>query len=284
MSLSEKAAAAYGNCPECKHLVRVPIDANPRSQVACPHCQAQFNLHLLLDLTVPELKIIKESGSKTIPPVPLVDRVLFSEEGDQRKKFVVPPQLVKGAKRKSRRSRNSSHQEERSSPAAKTFVDAISVDSSNETIDDSSPSNPGDNREELTNESDTNVVEVNAGPQSSRNVRNNQRRSRASKRGSRSSSRSRNSFDNIHDDSSPQLELVKMLFGGILAFPIAYAMLLWIFLQDPLGIAPSLGEVAPLSVPRKFRPEPEGMPMILQSPILDGDSEDFVSPLILPPE
>ena len=43
--------------------------------------------------------------------------------------------------------------------------------------------------------------------------------------------------------------MAKIVFGGLLAVPIAYLMVFWIFSQDPLGVGPGLHNVAPFLVP-----------------------------------
>ena len=51
--------------------------------------------------------------------------------------------------------------------------------------------------------------------------------------------------------------MIKIVVGGLLAFPIAYLMVLWLFHQDPLNLGPSLEKVAPFVVPADLRgPEP----------------------------
>ena len=57
------------------------------------------------------------------------------------------------------------------------------------------------------------------------------------------------------------MEIIKIAIGGLLAFPIAYLMVLWFFGQDPLQIGPVIGNIAPFVVPAELRgPEPEPAP------------------------
>lgn len=274
MSQSSNITAAYGNCPECGNLVRVPIDAKPRCQVNCPHCQAQFQLYQLLDLTVPELEIVSETTSRPMgkAEIPLVDRVLFSEEGEIRKKFKVPPQLKKGAKRNRRRTQEQSFLDQSNSSVGTLVSDEEAIEL-NGVESHSALSSALDNQDGLSSKLDTDIVEVKLGTSTHRSTHGNRKRS--SSRRSRSRHRKHNSFDDFHDEPNPQLELIKMLFGGILALPLAYAILLWIFLQDPLGIAPSIGRVAPIAVPRVYRPIPENSPTIQRRSIFEVENDIY---------
>ena len=52
--------------------------------------------------------------------------------------------------------------------------------------------------------------------------------------------------------------MVKVILGGILAIPIAYLIVLWVFKQDPLSVGPKVGNIAPFMVPAALRDsEPE---------------------------
>lgn len=80
-----------------------------------------------------------------------------------------------------------------------------------------------------------------------------------SKRKSSSSSRSkrRSNFGSSSrggkSKRSPQFELLKVVFGGLLAIPIAYLLVLWVFRQDPLNVGPSVGNVVPFLIPADLR-------------------------------
>jgi hypothetical protein len=52
---------------------------------------------------------------------------------------------------------------------------------------------------------------------------------------------------------NPTMEIVKVIVGGILAIPIAYLLVLWIFGQDPLNVVPKVENVAPYMVPASLR-------------------------------
>ncbi len=52
-------------------------------------------------------------------------------------------------------------------------------------------------------------------------------------------------------------EIIKIIFGGILALPIAQLILWWGFQQDPLQLAEPVSKVIPLIVPPKMQAKPE---------------------------
>lgn len=60
------------------------------------------------------------------------------------------------------------------------------------------------------------------------------------------------------------LEVVKIGMGGLLAIPIAYLLVFWVFQKDPLHIGPSVSGVVPFLVPAEFHavdsPEEETEP------------------------
>ncbi len=64
----------------------------------------------------------------------------------------------------------------------------------------------------------------------------------------RSSSRSQGSTSK----NSPA-EFIKIALGAMLAFPIAYLIVLWGFRQDPLNVGPSVGSVIPAIIPADLR-------------------------------
>jgi len=49
------------------------------------------------------------------------------------------------------------------------------------------------------------------------------------------------------------MEVFKIVIGGFLAIPIAYLLVLWVFKQDPLQVAPKISESAPFLIPPQFR-------------------------------
>lgn len=53
------------------------------------------------------------------------------------------------------------------------------------------------------------------------------------------------------------VEAIKVVMGGLLAIPIAYLVVFWLFKQDPLDLGPKIGNVAPFLVPEQFHGDPE---------------------------
>ena len=51
--------------------------------------------------------------------------------------------------------------------------------------------------------------------------------------------------------------MAKLVVGGLLALPIAYMILFWVFTKDPLNIAPVLYRTVPGIVPEVLVPEAE---------------------------
>ena len=58
-------------------------------------------------------------------------------------------------------------------------------------------------------------------------------------------------------EPSPVVTFVKVLFGGVVALPIAYMIVMWVFSQDPLGIGKQLGSKIPFVVPSALRAKAE---------------------------
>jgi hypothetical protein len=54
---------------------------------------------------------------------------------------------------------------------------------------------------------------------------------------------------------NPTFEVIKIVVGGLLALPIAYLLVFWVFKLDPLNIGPSISKIAPFVVPNELRGE-----------------------------
>jgi hypothetical protein len=210
-----------GNCLSCRGLVRVPAKAPAKSVVRCPHCSESYQLAEILDQAVPELELVE--GASDESDVAVVDKVLIKtdqdKEGEEREKFVVPPQLSQGARRRSRR-RSSSNE-------------------ASDSVDHSAVSR--------VNTSESGGLDY-------------PRRRSSSTGRSRSSSRSSSKSRRGHREPNAVVELVKIVLGGLLAIPIAYLLVFWIFKQDPLNVGPSLGNVVPFLVPAEFRDDTDADP------------------------
>lgn len=266
MSQTSTNRSAFGNCPHCQGLVRVPLEFKPKSQVQCPHCQSDFLLHQLLDLTVPDVTMVTPAPPPS--PVPLVDRVLLTTDGEKPRKFVVPPQLAKGAKR-SKRSRRS-REGDSSQPV---FRRAVLSPSQPDPSDPSDPSEwldssvsaeeergssrlaEGSAEQRSAGRIETANGSAGGNPPAAIHNENQHRPIRRMPAPSGSARRRRNSIV-VEEEPHPVLEFIKMVLGGLLALPLAYAILLWVFMLDPLGVAPQVGKTVPLLVPRAYRPKP----------------------------
>ena len=144
--------------------------------------------------------------------------------------FVVPSQLAKGAVRRRRDGKSKSDSKKRDSNSDNDTFEATEVSI---TPIQPSVSKPG----------------------------NESRRNRGKRRG-RKPSRSRSA----PAPSSPLVEIIKVAMGALLAIPIAYMLVMWVFQQDPLQVGPTLGRSVPALVPAKFRSE------------TDSERPDDVSP------
>jgi hypothetical protein len=239
------------NCVACQGLVRVPANAPSGSEVRCPHCSESFPLAKVLADLIPELEVVDKTETA---PVPHVDQVVTPRTGDgDRQRFVVPAQLSKGAKRRSRNSRSRDRAEE----ARKAALDSI------EEIDDSSMSGISlSDSDHSVDYEDTPVVDpvdsLTDSDSRRSSSRSSQRSSRDSSRRSsnRSSRRSSSRSGNASQGPNPAGELFKVILGGLLAIPIAYGLVLGVFQKDPLGFAPQIEKVAPFLVPAKFKSTP----------------------------
>ena len=49
------------------------------------------------------------------------------------------------------------------------------------------------------------------------------------------------------------LAIFRVLFGCVVAFAMAYLMLIWIFKTDPLGVAPSISKAVPFAIPSSMQ-------------------------------
>lgn len=74
------------------------------------------------------------------------------------------------------------------------------------------------------------------------------RKQKARKSGSKSSKRA------FVKKRSKASDFLKFVLGAVLAVPVAQLVLWWLFAQDPLGIAPTVGKYVPFIVPAKVLP------------------------------
>jgi hypothetical protein len=240
-SQSKPVSNLIGNCPDCDGLVRIPLEAGQEATVRCPHCKETFSISAVLE-QIPLLEIVEPIAPTKL--VPIVDRVLHSdEEGDRKGKFVVPTQLVKGAKR--RRGRR---QRESGTPlTAPAPTPAYSVNSENQGADLSS--------------SDSLAVTIQPDKVMEFSQSSNQRSGRSVSPASRAYPKVQVHSSQRHRRLKPirkntVVEAFKIVFGAILAFPVAYLILLWVLGQDPFHLATPLSRSVPFVVPKSMRPKP----------------------------
>ena len=243
-----------GNCLSCQGLVRVPATAPTNSTVKCPHCNESFRLSQILNNAVPELKIVEETVQEEQS-----DEEVAVKDSDGR--FVVAKQLRQSSKRSRRgrrRSRSRRHEDTEGMvpiPKATTNVESELV------------GNPDIEREREADRSQFAVGETrNEGPRESFDSR----RSSSSSSG-RSSSRDRSSSRSRRPASREPnafYEIIKVVIGGEMAIPIAYLLVLWVFKQDPLHVAPKIYQTAPYLLPAQFQVE--------ETPSAEGDGDSEV--------
>jgi hypothetical protein len=218
-----------GNCLDCRGLVRIPATVDAKSTVRCPHCGESYPLQQILIEAVPELELVANESLSN------ADQKVEDEKKTEppREKFVVPVQLSKGAKRPNRRGNRSRSMSERGES------------SRGETSRRRSAERPKRNEE----------IETTAGRVGSA-------KSAVARPGSPRSERTtttpRSRSKTTIAQASTFSETTKILIGGLLAFPIAYLLVFWVFHQDPLNLGPAISRVAPFAVPANLRgPESE---------------------------
>jgi hypothetical protein len=239
-SASKPVSTIVGNCPSCNGYVRLPLEARPDSTVRCPHCAATFSVASVLSL-IPELEIVDVPTSQKV--VPLVDRQSVERPAViERKKFEVPHQLVSGAKRNRKHGKAAASEAYSRLPsaAAAAFTEpkADAADSEFLETDSLSIKIEPDQVAESQRRSSHGPREMSSDHVSRARVHSSQRYRRIKQ-----------------EKQDPSLEVVKIILGGAMAFPIAYLILLWGLGQDPLRLAPSLSKTIPFIVPMKMRPE-----------------------------
>ncbi len=247
MDASENnSPSILGNCLGCGGLVRIPSTALADSKVRCPHCAESFPLSQVLEKNAPEMEVVNEH--EKVETIPHVDRVASREKTDEvvpdREKFVVPAQLSKGARRRKRHRRRDESSE---SGSGNLDIDNGGSQSKISSRDQGDGSPNGEEDYRIADDDKS----------SSRRSSSEGRRRESSGKGlsSRSGSggRARKKRRERSMESGSGVEFFKIAIGGVLAFPIAYLLVMWIFNQDPLGIGPSIGKVAPFAVPETLQ-------------------------------
>lgn len=227
-----------GNCISCMGMVRISHSLSVNTTVRCPHCQESFVLAELLDQSLPPLEVVVNEPEFEQADSPYIDTIHLKRDEQAsrpekpRVKFEIPKALKDGAKRKRRRRRR------RSSSSASGEGSSSSSKSSNFVIPSSSPSG---------GESTT------MGEAVERRSRSGSRRSSSSKSGEGSSHRGkvRSHASRLKDSKAEWSteDLLKIGAGCLLAIPIAYMMLIWVFKADPFGVASPMSKTVPFAIP-----------------------------------
>ena len=263
-----------GNCISCMGMVRISHSMSVNATVRCPHCQESFVLMDLLDQSLPPLEVVVNEtvgDASEQEDAPYIDTLHLKRDEQEnrpekpRVKFEIPKALRDGARKKRRRrrrSRSSSSGSERGSSRSENSTSNFVIPSESPT-EGASPSN----------DSTTMGEAVERRRSSSHRSSDGSRSGRRSSRSNDSSS-TRNGSHAPHrgkvkthasrlKEAQPEFDLRvigRVLVGGILAFAMAYLMLIWIFKADPLGIAPGVSKTVPFAIPSSMQnvAEPEG--------------------------
>lgn len=205
-----------GHCSFCGGVVRIPINVDVETSVRCPHCSETTQLGTILEAAVPQLEIVGSESDSAAPEVdpPYEIRTDLESSREKGTKFEVSPVLSKGAKRPKNRRGDRKKKKDRDGTAPRgTSANKM----------DGGPL----------------VLEGTTEPPTA-GVRN----QAASRRSSRSK---RNTFKKPRD-----FEMVKIVVGALLAFPVAQLLIWWLVGADPLNMGPTVSQYAPAVVPNKF--------------------------------
>ncbi len=190
--------------------------------VRCPKCKSEYSLESVLPNDVQELEIVglpddgAYGGGPDRVPAHSADQATRGEATEvPLTKFEVPAILKQGAKRRSHRGSHS----ERAAHAENGTVAA----------EDAMP-----------------TIQENADPKisSPRSSGSSYRRYSRSSRSSRTFVKSNNA-----------LEIAKIVFGALLAIPVAQLVIWWGLGIDPLKLGPPVGRAFPALVPKALRGE-----------------------------
>ena len=171
---------------------------------------------------IPEVEVVGEQQRNGADPATDEFHIDTEAEGIEKQdgKFVVPPQLAAGIRKRRRRRRRAESQNSSSTdPSQMTEADELKQARRAERAEKE--------REMIRLQRERSSVQID--PQKRRSS-------------SRPAPPKRN----------PILETSKIIFGGLLAAPIAYLLLMWLFAKDPLSLSPTIHSYAPLLVPESL--------------------------------
>ena len=250
-----------GNCISCMGMVRISSTMSVNATVRCPHCQEAFVLSDLLDQSLPPLEVVVTEQSDALQEdAPYIDTLHLKRDEQEsrpekpRVKFDIPKALRDGAKKKRRRRRSKSSSSRSGSRSSR------SENASSNFVIPSESSNAGTS---VDNDLTT-MGEAVERRRSSSNGSSGSRRSssRSSDSGSGSSENRAAYRGKVKTYASRMKEangefnvqaIFRVLFGCMLAFAMAYLMLIWIFKSDPLRVAPSISKAVPFAIPSSMQ-------------------------------
>ena len=240
----------------------------------------------MLESAVPEVEVLEHESSTSSAPTPTptasprataappvktdlyIDNTSETSK-DAAGKFVVPSQLAKGARRRKSSRRggssrsDSSRSSSRSSGHDSSSRDTRRHDADHGGIELAPPNDPSRQtnsdtyRNGSTSESASSSVDSS---EHSDDFREHEARRRSQPdfrsdddQAHRSTRHRDRRAEAGSPEPSPVVVFLKIVGGGLLALPLAYLIVMWIFSRDPLGIGESLGEKVPFLVPSALR-------------------------------
>lgn len=267
----KKSNFFFANCLQCEGIIRIPITIRPDSAVSCPHCNTQFDLIAYLD-QIPEVSV-SEGGSQELGSASVSDSdelQIDTDEGIEKQdgKYIVPPQIAAGMrKRRRRRRRSSSESSSQSTPSSKSSSSSSSGSSSSAAHLSEAEELEKERREERARRGREKLQQQREAAAL--------RESAALQEGAQRSRRSGSSKRST-PARNPVLEAAKIIVGGLLAAPIAYLLLMWVFSRDPLSLRHAIHDYAPFLVPSKLSPDNgESLPSAVSAE--DEDPTDILS-------
>lgn len=255
-----------GNCISCMGMVRISTTMSVNATVRCPHCQQSFVLKDLLDQSLPPLEVVVNDVPEDAPELvdaPYIDTLHLKRDEQEnrpekpRVKFDIPKALKDGAKRRRRRrrSRSSSSGGERRSSSSDRRSARSDSGASNFVIPSVSPTDGASANHDTTTMGE--AVERQRSTNSRSNRSGSRSRSSSARSGESSSYRGKVSTHASRLKEAKTefdvLAISRALFGCVLAFTMAYLMLIWVFKTDPLGVAPAISKAVPFAIPSSMQ-------------------------------
>ncbi len=240
-----------GNCLRCDGLVRIPVAADPSSQVRCPRCSEMFTLGEVLEQAAPSLELVDRPVTKVEQPAENEHASYNAENG----KFEVPSVIKRGAIRKKRgRRKRKDPRMDKTWKQHSSNTDIVDIEIENgDSFQSISVADANGTSQPPKISLDPNPKPA---PKLSERERDNARRREASSKskGKKSASpRKSKRPSKPNQQRSPAFEFLKIIVGAFLALPVAQLMIWWIVGSDPLNFGPAVSGVVPIVVPEKFR-------------------------------